>query len=291
MRRHLRQSIFIKWLKRTRFGIFLLQSHGDWRYPFMVIAWQISQWITPRKKINVDGVSFTLPCTNWITHFRWYLFKKKEVEVRHYIDNYVQEGDNFFDVGANIGVFSIYAAKRFSDISCYCFEPEYSNLNVLKDNIVANDIMSKVTIYSVAISNTVGLSKLNLQDLTAGAAAHTESKEPIDMTHEGYPVVWAEGIATVSLDYISKELNVFPNVLKIDTDGNEDKVLEGAALLLRDSRLRSLVIEMPDENEKGQYCSRLLSEANFRLDWSDMENTRNQVWVRKDNGRRRNEHY
>lgn len=279
-----KQTKLGQWFKKTRFWKFLKQSQGDWRYPFMVLAWSVSRWIVPRKRINVDGVSFTLPCTNWITHFRWYLFKKKEAEVRRYIDNYIQEGDNFFDVGANIGVFSIYAAKRFANISCYCFEPEYSNLNVLKDNIVANDITNKVTIHSVAISNAVGLSKLNLQDLTTGAAAHTESKEPIDMTHEGYPVVWAEGIATVSLDYISKELNVFPNALKIDTDGNEDKVLEGAALLLRDSRLRSLVIEMPDENEKGQYCSRLLSEANFRLDWSDMENTRNQVWVRKDNG-------
>lgn len=247
----------------------------------MVLAWQISPFITPRKKVNIAGVSFTLPCTNWITHFRWYLFKKKEKEVRNYIDNYVKEGDKFFDVGANIGVFSIYAAKRYSNISCYCFEPEYSNLNILKENIVANDITNKVNIYGVAIGNFLGLSRLNLQDLTSGSAAHTESRDPIDLTHEGYPVVWAEGIVSVPLDHICQDLNVFPNALKIDTDGNEDKVLEGGVKTLRDKRLRSLVIEMPDENEKGRYCCEILNKANFHLDWSDKERTRNQIWVKR----------
>ena len=278
----IKRTKFGQWFKKIKFFNLLKQSQGDWRYPFMVIAWQLSRFIVPRKKINIENVSFTLPCTNWITHFRWYLFKNKEEEVRHYINNYVREGDKFFDVGANIGVFSIYTARRYDNISCYCFEPEYSNLNILKENIVANNITNKVNIYSVAVGNFVGLSRLNLQDFTSGSAAHTESKEPIGMTHEGYPVVWSEGIVSVSLDYICEQLDVFPNALKIDTDGNEDKVLEGAAKTLCDKRLRSLVIEMPDENEKGKYCCEILNRANFYLDWSDKKKTRNQIWVKRE---------
>lgn len=273
---------FGQWFKKTKFCNFLKQSQGDWRYPFMVLSWWLVKILVPRKRVSVDGVSFTLPCTNWITHFRWYLFKNKEREVQRYIDDYVKEGDVFFDIGANIGVFSIYAGKRFKDISIYCFEPEYSNLNILKENVVANNITNKVNIYSVAIGNFVGLSRLNLQDLAMGSAAHTENKEAIKITEEGYPVVWSEGIVSVPLDYVCQQLNVFPNALKIDTDGNEDKVLEGAAKTLCDKRLRSLVIEMPDENEKGKYCCEILNRANFYLDWLDTGRTRNQIWVKRE---------
>lgn len=278
--RFIKQTKFGQWLKRTRFFGFWKQSQGDWRYPFLVLAWSLSEFIVPRRKVSINNVSFTLPCDNWITHFRWYLFRNKEEEVRHYIDHYVKDGDNFFDIGANIGVFSVYTAKRFSNISCYCFEPEYSNLKMLKENIIANKIIDKVTIYSVAIGNFFGLSKLNLQDLTSGSAAHTESKETIKTTEEGYPVVWSEGIVSVTLDYVCQESGIIPNAIKIDTDGNEDKVLQGAVKTLRDERLRSLVIEMPEDKQKELYCRQMLATANFDLEWSK-EKTRNQIWVKK----------
>ncbi len=277
----IKQTRFGQWFKRTRFCHFLKQSQGDWRYPFLIFTWTLADFLVPRRRVVVDHVSFTLPCNNWVTHFRWYLFKNKEEEVRYYIDRYVQEGDTFFDIGANIGVFSVYTAKRFASISCFCFEPEYSNLQMLKENVITNKILHKVTIYSVAIGNVIGLSRLNLQDLTSGSASHTESKEAIKTTQEGYPVVWSEGIMSVTLDYICQELGIVPNALKIDTDGNEDKVLQGAVKTLLDERLRSLVLEMPDDKEKELYCRQMLAAAKFDLEWSDKEKTRNQIWVKK----------
>lgn len=276
----LKKTRIAQWFKKARVWQMIKQSYGDWRYPFMLLSWQLVKLFVPRKKVSVDGVSFTLPCINWVTHFRWYLFEKKESEVRSYIDNYIEEGDVFFDVGANIGVFSIYAAKRHENIICHCFEPEYSNLYLLKENIIENKLIDKVNIVSAAIGNFVGFSKLNIQDFTPASAAHTESKEEIKITDEGYAVVWAEGIMSVTIDYMCQQLKVVPNALKIDTDGNEDKVLEGAVETLCDKRLRSIVIEMPDENEKGQYCCQMLENAKFSLVWSDHENTRNQIWAK-----------
>ena len=84
------------------------------------------------RKVSVDGIALTIPCENWITHFRWYYFKIKEVEVRNYIKDIMSDKDIFFDIGANIGVFSVYAAKIHPNAEIYSFEPEYSNLNLLK---------------------------------------------------------------------------------------------------------------------------------------------------------------
>lgn len=257
------------------------QSVGDWRYPFMRLNWWFVRMLVPRRKVMIDDVSFTLSCTNWITHFRWYLFKTKEPEVRNYINNYVKEGDIFFDIGANVGVFSVYCGNRYKNISIYSFEPEYSNLNLLKDNVFYNGLTQKCNIYSVAISDFIGFSMLNLQDWTPGAACHTESRQPITMTGEGYRVIGREGIISVTLDYIFEQLGVVPNSMKIDTDGNEDKVLEGGVRTLSNTNLRSLVIEIPHEDaEKSRYCYKLLESAGLHLEWSDRKKTRNEIWVR-----------
>jgi len=270
----LRNSLLIRKIEQTA---------GDWRYPFILISWWLAGILVPRRRVTVNDVSFTLSCTNWITHFRWFDFKRKEPEVRYYIDKYVKNGDIFFDIGANVGVFSIYAAKRHTNISVYSFEPEHSNLSALKDNVVCNDLCKRVKIYSVGISNFVGFSRLHLQDLSTGSAAHTESRDSISLTDEGFKVVWSEGIFSVTLDYLCKELDVVPDAIKIDTDGNEDKILEGGAATLSNEKLRSLIIEIPNDDIKSQICHNKLKEAGFELSGYDTEKTRNEIWVRKGN--------
>lgn len=282
MLHRLKKTFIAQRLKGTFIGRFIIQSVGDWRYPFMLGCWWLSSILVPRRKVSVGDVSFTLSCNNWVTHFRWYLFRNKEPEVRKYIDEYMKDNDVFFDIGTNVGVFSIYAAKRHPGISVYCFEPEFSNLNALKDNIRYNDLLTRIKIYSVGLSNFVGLSELHLQDLTTGSAAHTESKEPISVTDEGYKVIWSEGIVSVTLDYICEQIGAVPNAMKIDTDGSENKILEGAKKTLSNAMLRSLVIEIPDDEIKKKYCYDILKSAGFYLAWSDREKTRNEIWVKRE---------
>ena len=256
-------------------------SCGDWRYIYLPLFWKLSKILVPRRKVSIDNVKFTLPCDNWITHFRWYLFKTKEAEVRKYINNYLNNGDVFFDIGANIGVFSIYAGKRHDKLEIYSFEPEYSNLHYLKENVVKNDLMDRINIYSVAVSDQDAISMLNIQDLTPGAAVHTESKEDIELTDEGYKVIWREGIATITLDRFCTDQNVIPNAIKIDTDGNEAKILSGATKVLNNSKLRSIVLELPPDPESSRLCVEMLESSGFKLKWS-RDDTRNQIWQKCD---------
>ncbi|MFH2058517.1 MAG: FkbM family methyltransferase [Pseudomonadota bacterium] len=279
MKEFLRKFKIARWFaKNTRIGKILVQTDGNWRCIFMFVPWTFVKILVPRKKVLVDGFEISLSRSNWITYTRWLYYKKKEVEVRNYINTYVKDGDVFFDVGANIGVFSLFAGKKYDNISVYSFEPEHSNIGILKENIFYNNLLKKVTPFSVAISDSIGLSKLHIQDFTPGAAVHTESQSDIEITEEGYEVVWAEGIATVTLDYVCEQLDIIPNTIKIDTDGHEDKVLRGAKATLSNQALRSIVIEMPHEDEKTEYCVHLLKQAGFSLVWSDPEKTRNEIW-------------
>ena len=279
MLKRLKQNPLARSILRTPLGRLLRESQGNWCYPFILLGWKIAGLLVPRRRVHCDGVSFTLSCTNPITYFRWYLFARKEEEVRHYINEYVKDGDVFFDIGANVGVFSVYCACRYPKAKVYSFEPEHSNLGLLKDNVIANALTDRVKITSVAVSDSGGLSFLNIQDTAPGAAAHTENKSALNMTDEGYPVVWQEGIATATLDALAQHHGVVPNALKIDTDGNEDKVLRGALKTMANPALRSLTLEMPMENSKVAFCEQALKEAGFVLKWSRSD-TRNQVWVR-----------
>ena len=131
---------FVRSLMKTKLVIRLYsQSVGHWKYPFILLGWGISKILVPRKKVKLNQTVFTLSCTNWITHFRWYTFKTKEPETIHFIDNFIQERDVFFDIGANVGIFSVYAGKKFENINIFSFEPEISNLAILKENIICND--------------------------------------------------------------------------------------------------------------------------------------------------------
>lgn len=270
-----------EYLKNSYLRSAIERSVGDWRYPFLVVGWKIADFLRRRRMVNLDGVKFSLPCQNWITHFRWYLIKKKEVEVREFIDQFVKDGDIFFDVGANIGIFSLYAAKKYNNLKVYSFEPEYSNLALLKENVVKNHVANRVNIYSLGVSDFIGISHLYLQDLEEGAATHTESSEEISKTDEGYDVVGAEGIATVTLDYMVENLGVVPNSIKIDTDGNEVKILNGSKNLLKEEALKSIVIEMPIDDVKNSQCKEILESNGFSLEWAKRGKSHNEVWLRR----------
>ena len=275
-----KKTAFAQRIKKSIFLQTYYHACGDWKFPFYLIGWRIANFLTARKDVSVGGVSFSLPNTNWITHFRWFVIEIKEPEVRFYIDKYMKEDDIFFDIGANIGIFTLYAGKKYKSLQIYCFEPEYSNLYLLKENILKNNLTQKASIYSVGISDFTGISHLHLQDLKEGAAAHTENRETIQETDEGFEVVWTEGIATATLDYLCGSLNVCPNAIKIDTDGNEAKILNGAIKTLQNPALRSLIIEMPTSLEASRQCEDIFEKNNFYRCWSQ-EGVRNEIWERK----------
>jgi FkbM family methyltransferase len=173
----------------------------------------------------------------------------------------------FWDVGANVGVFSLYAASK-PGVSVFSFEPLAANFHVLFRNIQLNTFGPRITAYCVALSGTTELGVLNIASPAMGSAL-TQFGQLGEMSP--YCAKDLEGSAHGMIgfrvdDFISQFHPPFPNYLKIDVDGLELTILQGAKGTLRDSRLRSLMVElsMSHEDEREQACA-LLQEFGFSL--------------------------
>jgi FkbM family methyltransferase len=248
-----------------------------WRTRWRVVRAALS----PRRNVRCRGLRFSVPADNWITHYRWQSYNTKEVETLDWIDRSFRKEDTMFDIGANIGQYSLYAALRHPGIRVIAFEPEYSNVHLLRDNVVQNKLEKQIQIYSVALSNHCGLTQLHLQDLTPGAALLTESKDTLQVTRTNHKVIAREGAYAMTLDAFCAETGISPQCVKIDVDGTEIEILEGAAKTLSVPPLRTILIEMPDNEIHRNKCTSLLTQAGFELDWSDASGaSTNQIWGR-----------
>ena len=247
---------------------------------------------------NLTSINLDIPAnipSSYISdlHLRMDIYKQiiqakdeqslKETEaivLNEHIKGYLNFGidinnDNvIIDVGANIGIYSVYAALRKPTATVYAFEPEYSNLHQLKQNILENALTRNICPYAIALDENTGISQLHVQDTTPGAAKHTVSKQKLTNTHTGDDVVWREGVATMTLDEFCVLSQVKPNLIKIDVDGTETAILKGGQKTFSNSDLRTVYIEVDKDHIE---CEDILINYGFVL--IDMPSD-NQIWRR-----------
>lgn len=156
------------------------------------------------------------------------------------IRSHLKEGDCFIDVGANIGWFTIMAAKAVGPTGkVIAFEPDPTNFAYLKHNIEANELDNVVAVQK-ALSDKPGTLRLNLHPTNLGmhsVALEFEGKSHID-------------VEAVRLDDYLKETGFKPNLIKIDTEGAECLILAGMPETLRTAKLGLILEFAPDRYVK-----------------------------------------
>ena len=230
------------------------------------------------KSIKFKNRKISFLTTNETSYVRAVLFGKKEKEVYEFIDKYLREEDIFFDVGANVGVFSIYASM-FKNAKSIAFEPEYSNLYLLKKNVILNQLSDKVEIYPFALSDNNDLNYLHLSSLENAAALHSISREDLNYTNEKARVLMKIGTYTMTLDKFVDLKKIMPNMLKIDTDGKELEILKGAKNTLK--YLNYIALEEPIDSKNKKDCLDILFKNNF-IELKELKNNRN-IFFKKNN--------
>jgi FkbM family methyltransferase len=216
-----------------------------------------------------------------MTYFRWETCATKEQATLDWIDTALCERDVFFDVGSNIGLYAIYAARRHPTMRVIAFEPEYANLHFLRDNVALNGLGERNGIRLDARAERSDLSLLHVQDLTPGAALHTAAFEALSRTDAGRAVVATEGIWAITMDEFCGRRGVWPNAIKIDVDGAEARVLAGARRTLATPALRTILVEVGEVGDGRTACERLLAAAGFtRVSREAAGDAENEIWVR-----------
>jgi FkbM family methyltransferase len=169
-------------------------------------------------------------------------FATREPETLAWIDAFATPC-RFWDIGANIGVFSIYAGLR-PGVEVRAFEPAAASYSALCRNIEVNRLGDRVQAYCLAIGNRAELGRLNLSGTNAGSVFNAfESTD--DCFGNEISVVFRQGVVGFSIDGFRRLFGLAaPNYLKIDVDSIEDRILEGARETLCDPDLRSVLIEL-----------------------------------------------
>jgi FkbM family methyltransferase len=190
----------------------------------------------------------------------------KEPDTIQWIDRF-ESGDVFWDVGANVGMFSLYAARR-RGVRVLAFEPSADNYMVLCRNVEINSLEGRVVSYCIALAGGTELGVLNSPSHQMGAALHQfGGKGEISRYWNGGTSTCAQGMIGFTIDdFIRQFRPPFPNRLKLDVDGLEWPILQGGEQTLRDPRLQSVMAELPisDEAERDRAIA-WLSDAGFDL--------------------------
>jgi FkbM family methyltransferase len=105
-------------------------------------------------QINKKNTKFFTP--NSTTKWRVDSLYNKEPETIEWIDAFTTKKNSeiiFWDIGSNIGLYSIYAAQKHKNIKIYSFEPSTSNLRILSRNISINNLVDKVLVCQLPLSD------------------------------------------------------------------------------------------------------------------------------------------
>ncbi len=217
--------------------------------------------------INVKNKKINFFIPNTYTKYRLINFFSKEPETLKWIDEF-KEDSVFFDIGANNGNYSIYAAIVHEKIKkIYAFEPSVLNTRVLARNISINSLQEKIKIIQLPLCDKK-LEVLNMSESTfeEGGAMNSfgvnyNSLGKIQNVENKYSIVGS------NLDFlIQAKVIPLPDYIKIDVDGIEHLILSGAKNMLKDSNIKSILVELyPNHINQYNQSYELLTKSGFKL--------------------------
>lgn len=173
------------------------------------------------------------------------MFEKAESK---FVMKFLKSGMVFFDVGANLGQYTLLAANRVGAAGhVHSFEPSSRMFAELKYNVELNSFSSVCTLNNVAISNNKGTARLSVYE--PGAEVYAS----LGTQHRGNtPIVRHESVKTITLDAYVREQGIdHVDLIKMDIEGAELLALKGSTTLLSCDNGPAIVLESADMNTIG----------------------------------------
>ncbi len=205
----------------------------------------------------------------------------------NWIADTISPSDLVWDVGANVGAYSLLIGKKQFLANkggrVYAFEPEAGNFHSLNRNIEINKLGKQIIPVPIAISNKRKFTTFYLSSSEVGSATHSIDDSKSDGKY--FKPVHTQGIFAFSLDSLIEDENFeCPNHIKIDIDGLELDVVHGMRNLIKNTHLRSVLIEIGSISY-ANVIKDIFTEENFVCEKSSPisadGNAINYIFVRK----------
>ena len=188
----------------------------------------------------------------------------------------IRSGDVVCDVGAHHGIYSLLAARSGKPEAVYAYEPVKENIAFLKNNARLNKLEKKITARNIALSNTVGEVQLQITEASDNANIKGHPNSPTLRTAK-------TKTSTLDSDFLDSKLDL----IKIDTDGYEPFILDGAVKTFKNNpQLRMLVEINPkclrrNHYKPQEFLKRLIGLGFELFLIDDINNTVTQITNRK----------
>ncbi|SNX60012.1 methyltransferase, FkbM family [Nitrosomonas ureae] len=190
-------------------------------------------------------------------------YSNKEPDTLDWLDSF-ESGSCYFDIGANIGQYSLYPAKKYGPaVQVFSFEPQSNNYYALNKNIYLNNLGNRILSYCVAVSGRSEFSKLHIPKFIPGGNRSQFGHE--DLENMKMSATHTQGMFGVTLDDLCGQWGFpYPNYMKIDVDGIEISILEGASAVLRNAALKSVIIELGTNAEQDK-ATAIMQQAGLEV--------------------------
>lgn len=244
----------------------------------------ITKILNQRRVVLHGGFTLSFLAPNQLNNYRITTFATKEPETLKWIDAF-PENSVLWDVGANVGLYSIYAAMT-KNCRVFAFEPSVFNLELLARNVSVNKLEKQVCIVPVALSDRVGSSMFKMSNTEWGGALSTFGQS-FDQDGKELKQVFEYQTVGLSMDDACTLLKIAqPQYLKMDVDGIEHFILRGGMTTL--SKVESVLIEINDAFvDQAEESTALLKKAGLILHRKcdlGVPNQYNQWWIRPHHG-------
>lgn len=158
-----------------------------------------------------------------------------------YLLSNLRDGDVFFDIGANVGLFSLAVAKKNSTVTIHAFEPIPLNAYLFGASLCLNDVYS-VKLNQACVGDRLGQIDFSLAADSAYSSIHDTGRKT-EIRKINVPITTLDS-------YLSGNDLQSIQIMKVDVEGAEKMVLDGAKSALANitEKPRLVLIELFDKN-------------------------------------------
>lgn len=157
---------------------------------------------------------------------RMFIKKNHEPETETHLIQFMKKSKCFLDIGANVGYFSLLAKSVNPNLKVYSFEPNPNNVKKINENIHINGF-ENIILTADCLSNALGEVSFSVPPINeSGWGRITNDHLPLEnFTHIKAKTITLDSL--VQNNFFGEDI---PDLIKIDVEGNEFKIIQGAKI-------------------------------------------------------------